>query len=407
MKKIFKRKNCRICRGKNLAKILDLGKMPPANSFFKNSGESKEKFPLAVYFCKNCKLLQLLHVVNHEILFKNYVYFTSASRPLVEHFEKMAESLANRFISSDRDLFVEIGGNDGVLLDKVKYKCKVLNIEPARNVAAASLAKGIETIQDYFTASLADKILRKYGPVKVITANNVLAHIDNIREVFKGVKKMLSPEGAFVFEVHWVGNLLSEGGFDQIYHEHLCYYSLHALQHLAHSTGLNIFDVELQPIHGASLRIYASHDRPQGESVKKFMDQEKTMGLDKPATFLKFKTKVNKNKKELIKLIASIKKNGGSVVGYGAPAKGNTLLNYCGFNKAHVDFIVDTTPAKQGLLAPGSGIPVLHPDRLYESRPDYVLLLAWNYASDILQKEAELRKRGIKFILPVPKPRIV
>jgi hypothetical protein len=400
---------CRICNKSDLVKILDLGEMPLANAFLKKEDLDKpeKKFPLIVYFCKNCGLLQLLDVINPEILFRQYDYLTSVSKPLAEHFIQMAQELVARFINSKNDLIVEIGGNDAILLESVKDKCQVLNIEPARNVVEISKQKGVETIDEFFTEDLAKKIFEKYGLAEVVVANNVMAHIDDVKDVFRGVKILIGENGVFVFEVHWVGNLIGEGGFDQIYHEHLYYYSLTALNNLIKQFDLNIFDIELVPIHGQSMRVYVNKNKPVGDSVKIFLEKEEEIGLDKIDAYLNFSNKVADNKIKLVSLLKELKSQNKKIVGYGAPAKGNTLLNYFGINREIIDYIIDTTPLKQGTYTPGTHIPIYSPDKLKGDKPDYLLLLSWNYADAILEKEKDLREQGVKFIIPVPEVKII
>ena len=408
---IFSRAGCRICGNSDLQKILDLNEMPPANAFLSKEDLDKPepKFPLIVHFCKTCGLLQLLDVVSPSVLFRNYHYVTSASKPLVDHFEKMARELADTFTTSKSDLFLEIGGNDGILLAAVKDRCRVLNIEPAENVAELSRQKGVPALSDSFSfdKNFAERVLREYGPAKVIVANNVIAHIDDIRSVFEGVGHLIRADGIFVFEVHWVGNLIGNGGFDQVYHEHLSYFSLTALNHFVNQLGLSIFDVKLVPIHGESLRVYVGIDQEQKKSVAEFLAREKKFGLDQPGAYEHFAKKVEKNKKELRDVLFKIKKEGKKIIGYGAPAKGNTLLNYFGIGNDILECITDTTPFKQGLYSPGMRVPIYHPDKIKERKPDYILLLAWNYADAILEKEKALREQGVKFIIPVPEVKIV
>ena len=400
---------CRICGNKDFVKILDLGAMPPANAFLREADLAKEeqKFPLVVYFCEKCFLLQLLDVVNPEILFGEYDYVTSASRPLAEHFEKSAIALVQRFNVNKSDLVIEIGGNDGVLLSAIKDQCRTLNIEPARIIAKLSEERGIPTINSFFTSKEAENVLKKHGGAALVLANNVMAHIDNIQDAFIGVKKLIGERGVFVFEVHWVGNLISEGGFDQIYHEHLCYHALHDLDYLAKSVGLRIFDVERIPIHGESLRVYVGKNNEALPAVADFLRHEEELGLTKAKTYLKFAEKVEKGKEAFKKILGDLKESGKTIVGYGAPAKGNTLLNYYEVTTGLVSFLTDTTPPKQGTYAPGTRIPVVDPEAAKENKPDYFLLLAWNYADAILKKEEEFRRNGGKFIIPVPEPRIV
>ncbi len=407
MGSLYHRETCRVCGGRNLYKFLDLGKMALANAFIKNPDQIEDKFPLEVYFCTDCFLVQLIDVVNPDILFNNYAYSTSASKPLEEHFKEMGKYIVEKFVDSKSDLVVEIGSNDGVLLHAIANNCKTLGIEPAENLAKISVSRGVETIPKFFSEDLAAEITRKHGNAKVVVANNVVAHIDNLCGLFNGIKILIGNNGVFVFEVHWVGNLIGDGGFDQIYHEHLSYFSLHALRNIVKSVGMDIFDLEMVPIHGESMRVFVSAEKEQSEAVESHIAREKSMGIDRLETYIKFAENVGKNKKALIELLLSLKKDGKSIMGYGAPAKGNTLLNYCGIDDKILDFVIDSTPMKQGMYTPGTHIRILPPDSLYKSNIDYALLLAWNYATAIMEKEKEFRKRGGKFIIPVPEVKIV
>jgi len=403
------RKTCRICNNRSLVKVLNLGSMPPANSFLKKNELAKKerKFPLVLYFCNKCKLAQLRHVCSPNLLFGDYYYLTSASRPLAEHFIKFGREITKKFIRSRNDLVIEIGSNDGTLLASLRSRCRVLGVDPAKNLAGLARSKGVETIVDFFGARVARGILKKRGSAKVIVANNVIAHIDDLSDVFKGVGELLADDGVFVFEVHWVGNLIGRGGFDQIYHEHLSYFSLTALKTLAVLNDFVIRDVELVPIHGQSLRVYMTRRDPSSKRAREFLKKERRLGLADKKTYLKFAKKVKKNKIDLQKFLNKIKKNGKIIAGYGAPAKGNTLLNYCGLDSSVISFIVDTTPFKQGKYTPGAHIPIYPPAKLKEVKPDYLLLLAWNYADVIMRKEIDFHNRGGKFIIPVPKLHII
>jgi SAM-dependent methyltransferase len=408
-KKLVFRKNCRICFGKNFHKIINLGEMPPANAFLGQDElkRAEEQFPLSLYFCNDCGLVQLRHVVDPEILFKNYHYQTSASAPLVKHFREMALEIASKHIKNADELVVEIGSNDGVLLENLKQSARVLGVDPDEKMAEIANSRGVPTLTGFFNKNTAKEILKNHGQAKVIVANNVLAHIDDLHSVIDGVKILLSGNGRFIFEAHWVGNLIGNGGYDQIYHEHLCYFSLHSISRLAKKFGLKVLDVALVPIHGESLKVTIGKNGSVNKSVEMFLKKEKKLGLEKSATYEKFSKKVKTNKKELVKLLKQLKKDGKTIVGYGAPAKGNTLLNYCGIGPDILDFITDTTPIKQGLFTPGTRIPIMHPEKVHQTTPDYILLLAWNYAPEILKKETALRKKGVKFIIPVPQVRIV
>ena len=408
MKNYTTRDDCRICGSKDLVKILDLGETPLANGFLTKDelGKTEEKFPLAVYFCKKCSLVQLLDVVDPKILFGKYHFITSASKPSVEHFAKFGKELRDKFVKSKDDLVIDIGGNDGTLLGNLKDCCRVLNIEPASNIAEISAGNGIPTINDFFSSGLAQKVLNKYGKASVISANNIIAHTDKVKDVFAGANLLLKDDGVFVFEAHWVKNLIGDGGFDQVYHEHLCYYSLHALKHLVESEGFFIKDVKSVPMQGESLRVYAGKTSGYSVSADEFLKKEKEMGLTNVGAYFGFSDKVVKNAKNVKKMLVDLKQQGKKVVGYGASAKGNTLLNYFGVGNDILDYIVDTTPLKQGLYSPGTHIPVVHPDKIKEDTPDYIFILAWNYADSIIEKESALREKGVKFIIPVPEVKI-
>ena len=409
MEKYYQRTTCRICGSVDLREFLNLGKTPLANSLLKaeDLNKSEDIFPLSVSYCVNCSLVHVPHVVNPEILFSDYYFITSASSPSIDHFKKYSRDILNNFIASITDLVVDIGGNDGTLLNELKNDCKVLNIEPATNIADISRKKGIPTLNNFFTKDLVKTITADYGPAKVVTANNVIAHTDTVKELFEGVKELLAPDGVFIFEAHWVKNLIGEGGFDQVYHEHLCYYSLHALKYLVESVGLSIFDVTTVPIQGESLRVYVAKNRPAKPAVAEFLAKEEKLGLNTFETFENFSEKVIANKNQTVALLTKLKTEGKKIVGYGAPAKGSTLLNFYGIGKETLDYITDTTSLKQGLYMPGVHIQILPPDELLKSKPDYILLLAWNYAEAILEKEKDLRASGVKFIIPVPTVTIV
>ena len=413
------RKKCRICRSKNLVKILDLGKMPLANAFLKAKDLNKKeiKIPLATYFCKKCRLLQLLNVADPEKLFKNYYYQTSTSPALKEHFEETAKKLSRKFIKSKNDLFIDIGGNDGTLLSAIKKSsdCRVLNIDPAKNIIKKSKQLGVESIPSFFSSNLAGKILRKIGPAKVITANNVFAHIDDIEDIVKGVKILLDKTGVFIFEVHWVANLLGlkgkYGGFDQIYHEHLNYYSLTSILNskLFERFGLKVYDVDLLPTHGMIMRIYVSSSKMSTQKLQKFVKEEKKLKLDKIKTFRLFSKNVSKGKGKLKNILRKIKLENKKIIGYGAPGKSTTLLNYYGIDKNDIDYIIDNSVEKSKKYTPGSHIPIIKysQEALFAEKPDYILILAWNYADSIMRREKKLKRTGVRFIIPVPEIKII
>ena len=409
MKHCNEKTKCRLCGSTDIVEVLDLGVMPLANAFLRQEDLEKEElcFPLSVNFCRQCFSAQLRHTVDGEVLFKNYHYFTSASHALAEHFYALADEIYRDYVRSPNDLVAEIGSNDGCLLSRLKGKCRILGIDPAENVTKTAKDEKVTTITDFFTTALVDKIQPKIGGARVITANNVMAHIDDLRDVFFGVKKFLTDDGRFIFEVHWVGNLLNDGGFDQIYHEHLYYHSLHSLKALIESVGMIVNDVKLIPIHGESLRVYAGKSGEVSDAVSLLLERELEMGLTDSDVYSNFSNKIEANRKDLTDLLARLKASGKKIAGYGAPAKGNTLLNYFHIGPNILNYITDTTLEKQGTYTPGTHIPVVSPEILKVDPPDYLLLLSWNYERSILEKEKELRKRGVKFIIPVPEVRVV
>lgn len=400
---------CRVCEGTNLVKVLDLGSTPPSNAYLKKDDlEKPEKsFPLALYFCRTCFLAQLLDVVEPDILFKDYHFLTGASAPSVEHFKKYVNEVILPLIKSPEDLLIDIGGNDGVLLSHAKGSARVLNVDPADNLAPLSEEKGVPFYPAFFTSLIADDIIAKYGNAKVVVANNVFAHIDPIRDVFNGVSKLIGDDGVFIFEVHWVKHLVEQGAFDQIYHEHLCFYSLHAAKYLVESAGMKVFDVQIVPTQGQSLRVHVSKNKAEKSSVNQILRIEKEFGLTDEKTFVTFGEKVSANRKKLRELLLDLKAKGERIVGYGAPAKGNTLLNYYEIGPEILDYLTDTTTMKQGLFSPGMHIPIVAPEELYERTPGYALLLSWNFKDAILKKEKALRERGMKFIIAVPQIEII
>lgn len=398
---------CRICKGRDLTRILALGEHPPVIDT-KRIGDEK-RYPLDVYFCGTCTLVQLLDVVAANALFHDeYAYFSSASKPLVDHFRSYADDIKKEYAKAG-DFVVDIGSNDGVLLQFFVDSCRVLGIEPSASVADVARKKGIETLDGFFSVDMAKKIVEKYGRAKVITANNVFAHIDDLDEVVKGVKELLADDGVFVSESHYLLDLIENMEFDTVFHEHLCYYSVKALQYLFQRFDMEIFDVQRVKTHGGSIRVFARKvaGAPSKSSVQELLALEEKAGLHTLARFSNLQKDAESIRDKLVSLIRGFRAEGKVVTAYGAPAKGSTLLNFCGFTADDLKYVTDTTPHKVGLLTPGSHIPIVSPDILEIETPDYVLLLAWNYKDFILKKEQALRDRGAKFIIPIPKVEIV
>lgn len=413
MEKVKKIDFCRLCKSKKLKKILDFGKTPPANSFLKKSQlkDREDYFPLAVNFCTDCSQLQLSHVVSPEILFRNYVWVSSTSPVTVAHFEEYAKSVFEKIKLKRGNLVVEMGSNDGVLLKPFKkLGARVLGVDPALNVARRATKEGILTLPHFFNVKIAKQIVKKYGRAKVITANNVFAHVNDLDEIVKAVCELLDKEGAFVIEAPYNIDLVEKNLFDIIYHEHLSYLAIKPLDRFFKSFGMQIFDVVRTPVHGGSVRIFVKTGLAKHkikESVKEFIDLEESKKLSDINTYRIFAKNIQENKIELSMLLRRLKKEGKSIAGYGAPAKATTFLYYFNIGQEILDYIVDDSPFKHRLFTPGKHIPVIAPKELYMRKPDYLLILAWNFAVPIMKMHKKYKDDGGKFIVPVPAPKII
>lgn len=402
---------CRVCDSKNLSKFLSLGPTPLANSFLRKNQlkEMELCYPLDVYFCHNCYLVQLSDVVSPGLMFKDYAYVTGASKPMEIHFTGLAEDTIRNFKIDKNSLVVDIGSNDGTLLQCFsKFGLRTLGVEPASNVARLAEVKGIQTVNNFFDEECALKIRREHGQAGVITAANVFAHIDNLENILQGINHLLADDGIFIVEVPYLLNLLNNLEFDTIYHEHLSYFALYPMIYLFQKFSLKVVDVKKIPVHGGTIRVFVQRSpTQQSQSVSRLLAIEKGAKLDSISTYNKFAGNVDSVKGKLVKLLKTLKDGGARIAGYGATAKGNTLLNYCKIGTDILDYISDTTPFKQGLYTPGMHIPVVSEEKFHVDPPDYALLLAWNYADEILKKEDEYRKKGGKFIVPIPEPKVV
>lgn len=410
--KKFKIDKCRICNSKTLNPFLSLGSMPIPNGFLQQ-GQLKEKetyYPLEACVCNTCWLVQLTHVIPAEIMFKNYLYIPSTSTTMLQHFKTLAEETIRTYNLKSEDLVIDIGSNDGTLLRYFKeQEIKVLGIDPASNLAQVARLKGIDTIDDFFTSSLAKKTVAKYGKAKIITATNVVAHIDNLHDMCKGIDVLLDKDGVFICEFPYLRDLIDKNEFDTIYHEHLSYFSIKPLNVLFGKYHFNIIDIQRTSIHGGSIRVYISRKESkykQNETVRDFIKQESLKKLDKLSTYEDFARRVKVIKRDLVTYLKKLKKEGKRIVGYGASAKGNVLLNYCNISTDLLDYIVDSISYKQGLFTPGTHIPIYPESRLEKDNPDYVLLLAWNFADEIIRKQLRYRERGGQFIITIPYLRV-
>lgn len=402
---------CRICKSEKLELFLDLGLQPLANSFLKNKQQfAMEKFyPLIAYFCHNCNLAQLLDVVDKEEMFSDYIYFTSGMPKISSHFRGYAEDIMARFLQPG-DFVMEIASNDGILLKFFQDAgYKVLGIDPAANVVKVAENLGVTTIVDFFNAKLAEKISSEQGKPKVIMANNVVAHIDDHHDLAEGLNKLLAKDGVFVLEAPYLTDMFDNLTYDTIYHEHLSFLAVRPLQNLFSQYGLEIFDVQVHPVQGNSIRAFVGHagQHPVSKKVNELTEDELARGFNKPATYFDLAARVRKQRGKLITMLKELKSQGKKIAAYGAPAKGNTLLNYCQIGTDILDYALEDLPAKKNLFTPGMHIPTVDAAYAHSHEPDYYLMLAWNYEKPILEKEQAYLKKGGKFIVPVEGVRIV
>ena len=403
---------CRSCGMVGLTPVLDLGMQPLANRLVDGHGAGSDelRFPLDLAFCRGCSLVQITQSVSPALLFGEYPYFSSVIPSLVEHARAIAVRLiAERRLGPD-SLVMEIASNDGYLLQHYRQAgVPVLGVDPARNVAAAAEARGIPTRCAFFGRALAAELVAAGHRPDVVHANNVLAHVPDLNGFVAGVAALIGTHGRLVTESPYVKDFLDGLEFDTIYHEHLHYYSLTALDRLFSRHGLVIEDVEHLDIHGGSLRLFVASAAVtrRGPAVRRLLEDEQHWEVDALATYADFGARVGRLGHQLVALLDRLKHQGATLAAYGASAKGSTLLNTFDIGRERLDYIADASPHKQGRLAPGTHLPIVDPARLTEDHPDYVLLLAWNFADEILTQQTAYRQAGGHFILPIPTPRIV
>ncbi len=405
-----RRTTCRLCGSDNLQLVLKLSPTPPANAFVTEDqlDDPQETFPLDVFFCEDCFHTQLLDVVDPAHLFENYVYVSGTSPVFVKHFEDYAKTIAGRFITNpDGQRVVDIGSNDGTLLGKFKdLGFKVLGIDPARDIAASATARGIETKAAFFTSELAENIRQTDGPAHIVCANNVYAHADDLIDITKGIRSLLTPDGVFVFEVSYLVDVFENTLFDTIYHEHVAYHSVAPLKAFFARHDMELIAAERVGSHGGSLRGIAQRrggPHTVDPSVQNLIDLERRLGLDKAETLRHFSDKINACKQDLVSQLKTLKSQGKRIAAFGAPAKATTLMYHFDIGPDIIDFIVDDSPLKQGMYSPGMHIPVLPSQALYEQKPDAVVILAWNFAEPIITNHAAYLEQGGQFLVPLPR----
>jgi len=392
--------------------VLDLGRVPLANALLtaEQLQEPEDRFPLELYFCPQCALVQIAETVPPARLFRDYAYASSFSDTMVEHARGLVATLIGRRGLGPASLVIEVASSDGYLLQFYKQRgIPVLGIEPAANIAELAIAtKGIPTLVEFFDEELARRLAAEGRLADVIHAHNVFAHVPDPNRFVGGVKQVLKPDGVAVVEAPYVRDLIATLEFDTIYHEHFSYYSLSAVEALCRRHGLVINDVELVPIHGGSLRLFMAHaGSPASARVGELLAKEKSEGLLSFDYYRDFGDRVSRLKQQLLALLHQLQEQGHRIAAYGASAKGSTLMNAFGIDRRLVEFVVDRSHLKQGRYTPGNHLPILPPEALLERRPDYVLLLTWNFAAEILAQQAEFRRGGGKFIVPVPEVTVI
>ncbi len=404
---------CRFCSAPLTHPFVDLGKSPLCESFLKQEDLDRGEmfYPLHALVCDQCFLVQLRDYVAADDIFSDYAYFSSFSTSWLAHAKAYTDRMTERFgLGSDR-FCIEVASNDGYLLQNfVQAGIRCLGIEPSWTVAEAAREKGVPTLERFFGRETAALVREEHGRAHLMTANNVVAHVPDINDFVGGFEELLAPDGVLTLEFPHLLQLMDQVQYDTIYHEHFSYLSFGAIQRILEAQGLRLFDVEELPSHGGSLRVYAQRgdtgSRPVENSVDALLHRERERGFERLETYLDFTTRVEASKRETLRFLIDAKEAGQSVVAYGAPGKGNTLLNYCGVRSDLIQFAVDRNPYKHGRYTPGTHIPILPPEALDQARPDFIFILPWNLEKEIRQQLAHAREWGARFVTPIPGIRI-
>ena len=404
---------CRFCGTVLQHTFVDLGMSPLCESYLQldQLNQMEPFYPLHVYVCENCFLVQLEEYVSAEEIFSEYAYFSSYADSWVQHAKDYTETVVERFRLDQRSYVVEIASNDGYLLQHFVAKgIPVLGIEPAANIVEAAIDKGISTVVKFFGEKTARELVAEGKRPDLLVGNNVLAQVPDLNDFVKGMKILLSPQGIITMEFPHLMRLVEGNQFDTIYHEHFSYFSFVTIKKVFGAHDLTIFDVEELSTHGGSLRIYARHtddgSKPVGPGITELRAREEATGLTRLEYYFSFAERVKETKRKLLDFLIRAKRERKSIAGYGAPGKGNTLLNYCGIGTDFLDYTVDRNPYKQGKFLPGTHIPIFHPDKIKETKPDYVLILPWNFKDEIMEQVGYIRDWGGQFVVPIPKVKI-
>ena len=395
---------------------MDFGEFALAGAFIKNNEfKNEKKYPMRVYFCKDCFAVQVVDIIEPDILFKDYFYFSSSIKTLSDHFVNYAKEVTNRFLNPSEATVLEFGCNDGVLLRPLADQGikKVIGVDPAKNIVSSISDERITILNDYFNEKVSKQVVDKYGSMDLIMANNVFAHISDIKGTTNAIRNALSDEGVFIFEVHYLGKIIEEMQYDMIYHEHLYYYSLlSAIEHFK-NYDLTIFDIKLVPIHAGSIRFYVAKNNSKrakliSENVKFLEKEEKLKAYNKFESFKLFSRKIKNTKDELINLLKKLKKEGKTVAGYGASGRANTIIQFCGISNDLVSYMIDDAPAKIGCYTPGSHLKILSSSVLNsDNAPDYILVFAWSFFEEIAKRNKKFTDSGGKMIIPLPEVKII